>query len=84
MVTISGDNIRTATITKANDNPEGPLFSFKSEIMDFGPYDDGDPRTVNIVAAEAFEGSADRAAPRDGQEGLICCVREAVDAALIE
>ena len=26
MVTLSGDHIRTATVTKANDAPEGPLF----------------------------------------------------------
>jgi hypothetical protein len=32
MVEISGDIIRTATVTKANDMPEGPLFSFKSDI----------------------------------------------------
>jgi hypothetical protein len=36
MVTISGDTIRTATVTKANDSPEGPLFSFKSDIHHFG------------------------------------------------
>lgn len=49
MVTISGDDIKTATITKANDAPEGPLFSFRSEIHDFGRDEDGDPITVNIV-----------------------------------
>jgi hypothetical protein len=52
MVTIGGDEIKTATVTKANDAPEGQLFSFKSEVFDFGPDEDGDPRTVNIVSAE--------------------------------
>ncbi len=52
MVTISGDTIRTATVTKANDAPEGPLFSFKSEVHEFGTDEDGDLITVNIVSSE--------------------------------
>lgn len=55
MVTISGDAIKTATVTKANDMPEGPLFSFKSEVHEFGVDEDGDPITVNIVSAEQPE-----------------------------
>jgi hypothetical protein len=53
MVEISGDVIRTATVTKANDAPEGPLFSFKSEVHEFGTDEDGDPITVNIVSGES-------------------------------
>lgn len=49
MVTISGDAIKTAAVTKANDAPEGPLFSFQSETHEFGHDEDGDPITVNIV-----------------------------------
>jgi hypothetical protein len=52
MVSISGEEIKTATITKANDAPEGVLFSFKSEVHDFGTDEDGDPITVNIVSRE--------------------------------
>jgi RecA-family ATPase len=52
MVTIGGEEIKTAAVTKANDAPEGQLFSFKSEVFDFGPDEDGDPRTVNIVSGE--------------------------------
>jgi AAA domain len=52
MVEISGDDIRTATVTKANDAPEGPLFSFKSEVHEFGRDEDGDPITVNVVSSE--------------------------------
>jgi hypothetical protein len=52
MVTISGEEIKTATVTKANDAPDGPLFSFKSETHDFGTDEDGDPITVNIVSSE--------------------------------
>jgi hypothetical protein len=52
MVSISGDEIKSVTVTKANDAPEGPLFSFKSEVHDFGLDEDGDPITVNIVSSE--------------------------------
>jgi len=58
MVTISGSEIKTATIAKANDAPEGPLFSFKSELFEFGHDEDGDPITVNIVSAEAVSATA--------------------------
>ena len=54
MVTIGGDEIKTATVTKANDCPEGALFSFKSEVHEFGTDEDGDPITVNIVSSETF------------------------------
>jgi len=63
MVEISGDIVRTATVTKANDAPEGPLFSFKSEVHEFGTDEDGDPITVNIVSAESIECSSERGAP---------------------
>ncbi len=52
MVSISGEEIKTVTVTKANDAPEGVLFSFKSEVHDFGADEDGDPITVNIVSRE--------------------------------
>jgi hypothetical protein len=56
MVTIAGDTIRTATVTKANDAPEGPIFSFKSEVYEFGTDEDGDPITVNVVSNEEVSG----------------------------
>jgi hypothetical protein len=49
MVMISGDIIKTATVVKANDMPEGALFSFKSHVHEFGADEDGDPITVNVV-----------------------------------
>jgi RecA-family ATPase len=52
MIKLSGDEIRSATISHANDYPEGPLFSFKSEVFKFGTDEDGDPITVNIVSSE--------------------------------
>ncbi|MCP1969914.1 MULTISPECIES: AAA family ATPase [Bradyrhizobium] len=52
MVTLSGEGIKTATVTKANDAPEGPLFSFIGEVCELGADEDGDPITVNIVSRE--------------------------------
>jgi hypothetical protein len=42
MINITGDGIKTAKITKANDGPEGLLFSFKSEVHELGIDEDGD------------------------------------------
>jgi hypothetical protein len=63
MVEISGDLIRTATVTKANDMAEDPLFSFKSELHEFGTDKDGDPITVNVVSDEMV--NTVRAAPQE-------------------
>jgi hypothetical protein len=53
MVTIeTNGEIKTAKVTKANDAPEGPLFSFKGEVREIGRDEDGDPETVNIVSPE--------------------------------
>lgn len=83
MVTISGDLIRTATVTKANDAPEGPLFSFKSEVHEFEHDEDGDPITVNVVSSE--EVSAQPASRlRDRWPKGLKLVHEAINAALIE
>lgn len=55
MVSVSGDVIRTATVTKANDAPEGPLFSFKSDVHEFGTDEDGDPVSVNVVSEDLVD-----------------------------
>jgi hypothetical protein len=60
MVTISGEAIRTATVTKANDAPEGPLFSFQSEVFEFDRDEDGDPVTVNIVSDEVVSSQIEK------------------------
>lgn len=67
MVEISGvGEVKTVTVTKANDAPEGALFSFKSEVHDFGTDEDGDPITVNIVSSETVDAgqSAGRRDPK--------------------
>ena len=43
MVKIAGDTVRTAAIIKANELPEGPLFSFTSELHEFGNGRTGTP-----------------------------------------
>jgi hypothetical protein len=83
MVTLSGDDIRTATVTKANDASEGPLFSFKSEVHEFEQDEDGDPVTVNVVSSEK---QLMQAAPRGRArwpKGLKL-VHEAITAAVLE
>lgn len=82
MVVISGGDVRTATVTKCNNGPEGPLFSFRSEIHDFGPDEDGDPVTVNIVSSERVEAAKESGTSR-WPRGLQV-FRDAVDAAIIE
>lgn len=83
LVTISGSETKTATVTKANDLPEGPLFSFKSRNFEFGLDEDGDPITVNIV--EPVEGvqSSDSLRKSKWSKGLRL-VRDCIDAALID
>lgn len=65
-VLIAGDVIKTATVKKANDAPEGPLFSFKSIVHEFGLDEDGDPITVNIVSSEdvSFQSEPKPAEPK--------------------
>lgn len=83
MVTISGDMIRTATVTKANDAPEGPLFSFTSEVHEFGLDEDGDPVTVNIVSsAEVSVQSAPKL--RDRWPKGLKLVHDAITGALLD
>ncbi|MBR0764216.1 AAA family ATPase [Bradyrhizobium japonicum] len=64
MVTISGAEIKTATVVKANDMAEGPLFSFKSIVHEFGLDEDGDPITVNIVSPEDITAEPTRRASK--------------------
>jgi hypothetical protein len=83
MVTLSGEDIKTATVTKANDAPEGTLFSFKSEVHDFGTDEDGDPITVNVVSSEAISSQVERK-PRDRWPKGLKLVHEAITGALLE
>lgn len=67
MVELSGEDVRTATVTKANDAPEGPLFSFKSEVHEFGTDEDGDPISVNVVSSQEV---SVQSAPKENEPKL--------------
>jgi hypothetical protein len=49
VVAISGDEIKTATVTDANDMAMGDIMSFKSREYVFGYDEDGDKDAVHIV-----------------------------------
>ena len=57
-VQITGDDIKTATITKANDQPEGVLTGFRLEPFDFGPDEDGDVFRTFILSREVYAGES--------------------------
>jgi hypothetical protein len=83
MVSIAGDDVRTATVTKANDAPEGLLFSFKSDIHEFGQDEDGDPITVNVVSDEVVSAQSNQKSRDRWPKGLKL-VHEAVTGALLD
>lgn len=80
MVSIAGDFVRTANVTKANDGPEGALFSFKSEIHDFGVDEDGDPISVNIVSDEAVPVEQSSIQPKTLPPSTITALRALAEA----
>ena len=67
-VQITGDMIKTVTIKKANDQPEGVLTAFKLEPFDFGLDEDGEPfRTFIAVQKLSRRAGASRQRPSDRQ-----------------
>jgi hypothetical protein len=69
MVQISGDQIKTAQVTKANDQPERTIAEFKLEPFELGRDDDGDPITTAIVSVDQFE-IQDRTRPKSKKDNL--------------
>ena len=70
-VQITGDLVKTATVLKANDQPEGCLTSFKLEPFDFDPDEDGDPFRTFIVGDEILDSDQtqrSRTKPSDRQK----------------
>jgi hypothetical protein len=55
-VQVSGDIVKTATVKKANDQPEGVLTSFRLEPFELGVDDDGDSFLTFIVSDEILTG----------------------------
>ena len=52
MVQIAGDDIKVATVTKANDQAEGVLTKFKAEIAVLGTDEDGADITTAIISVD--------------------------------
>jgi hypothetical protein len=78
LVQISGDAIKTATVKKANDQPEGELTSFRLEPYDFGVDEDGDPFRTYIVAEEILTGIATDRPLSDQQRLALDALTEAI------
>jgi hypothetical protein len=52
MVQISGDAVKTATIIKANDQEEGRLTTWMTEVVNLGTDEDGDDITTALISNE--------------------------------
>jgi len=77
-VQISGEaTIKSAVVTKANDQPLGPLTSFQLEPFDFGLDEDGDPFRTYIVAKETVTGAVSKHRLNDKQQLGIEALAEA-------
>jgi hypothetical protein len=61
MVQISGEAIKVAEVTKANDRPDGALTQFRLELIDLGNDEDEDEIRVAIVSTEAIAAPAPKA-----------------------
>jgi hypothetical protein len=57
VASISGDDVKTATVTDANDMAAGDLFTFTGRKFSFGVDEDGDENNVYIVDPEPAAGS---------------------------
>ena len=77
LVHISGDAIKTATVKKANDQPEDALTSFRLEPFDFGPDEDGDPFRTFILSQEILTVSHTERALSDRQRLAMEALTEA-------
>jgi AAA domain len=53
-VQISDDRVKTATVTKGNDQPDGVLTVFGAEEIIVGTDEDGEPRTAGVVSTHVF------------------------------
>ncbi|MGY3615945.1 AAA family ATPase [Bradyrhizobium sp. USDA 10063] len=78
-VQISGDKVKTATITKANDQAEGVLTSFMGEEVVIGEDEDGDALTAFIVSATPVQAPPERASRlSDNQVNALDTLKSAI------
>jgi hypothetical protein len=83
-ISTHGD-LRTATVTKANNRAIGPLFSFRGILHSFGVEEDGDPIEVYIVdpETEALDTSP-KAGGRPANERRGWVIQKFLDALTLE
>jgi hypothetical protein len=88
MVQISGEAIKVAEVTKANDQPERVLAEFKMQVIETGRDEDGDPVTTSIVSTDSGDAPPATAArkkpklkladePKAGLRTLLECIADA-------
>ena len=79
-VRITGDLIKSATVTKANDQPEGPLMSFTLEAFELGQDEDGEPITTAILSDETpnAEPNTNRTRLTHGETVALKALRDAL------
>src|SRR3954469_24744766 len=73
--------VKTALVTKANDQPEGPLTTFRMETFDFGLDEDGDPITTSVVSDDVPDKSLAKGKPKrlnHGEQVAMKMLREAL------
>jgi hypothetical protein len=87
MVQISGEAIKIAEVTKANDQPERVLAEFKMQVIETGRDEDGDPVTTSIVSPGSGDAPPATAArkktklkladkPKAGLRALLECIAD--------
>jgi hypothetical protein len=77
LVQITGDEaIKTATVMKGNDQPEGVLTAFRLEPFDFGLDEDGDPMRTFIVSKELLTGIQAAHGLNDRQRNALAALTE--------
>jgi len=70
LVQITGDAVKSATVKKANDQPEGPLTNFRLDPFDFGNDEDGDPFRTFIISEEILTATTTTDRPLSDQQRL--------------
>jgi hypothetical protein len=78
LVHLSGDEIKTAVVKKANDQPEDVLTSFRLEPFDFGLDEDGNPFRTFILGDEIITAVATDRPLSDRQRLALEALNEAV------
>jgi hypothetical protein len=77
LVQITGDAVKTVTVKKGNDQPEGALTGFRLEPFDLGVDEDGDPMRTFIVGKEIFAGAQADHGLSDRQKLALAALAEA-------